>query len=160
MHRDTSIQWRDFQFAKDELIDELRRLVEVQVLHGMAHAVEAWTLVAEDRETAVLAGLEQGELEFGCLALRLIGHTFALPDGTATEVLHIGREDNLETRLIEQFGHVVHERFAGCAEALVKTGREIYHAFVLQPLESVDYAIVFGGLDVFLSHGFGQRWCP
>ena len=97
----------------------------------MAHTVQTWTLIAKDRETTVLAGLEQCEFELSSLALCLVGHALALPNSTATEVLHVGRENDFEASLVEQFGHIVDEWLVGCTESLIEAGWEIYHALVL-----------------------------
>ena len=50
------------------------------MLHGVSHAVQTWTLIAEHRPTTIVAGFEQGEFQFGGFALCLIGHAFALPN--------------------------------------------------------------------------------
>ena len=98
----------------------------------MAHAMETWTLVAEYGESAIFAGFEQGQFQFGSFALCLVGHAFGFPYRATAECCHLIGEDDLKARFVEQFGHVVDEWFISRAKALIETRWEIDYPLVLQ----------------------------
>ena len=102
----------------------------------VSHAVEARTLVTNNRVESVLRCLEQCFFEFGCFAVGNLGHTFAFPNHSATKLFHVFGEDNLITGTIAEFNECVNKvgRFAsffvGCTHRAVDTAWEVNDFFV------------------------------
>ena len=160
MHRHARVQRRDFQLAKHKLVNKLRRLIQPQVRHRLAHTVQTRTLVAEDRPTPVLTRTAQCRLQFARLAHRLVGHTLALPNGAAAEVLHIFGENHLKSCLVQHLGHIVDERCLAAAQTLVEARRKIDYPLVCQPFQPVHHAVFTRSLDGSFAHRTWQRGRP
>ena len=121
---------RKFQLVSQEGVDKFCRFVQFHPFDVLAHAVQAGTLVAKHRISAVPAGFPQGGFEFFHLAVGYVGHALAFPDGAATQFVHPLREDDLVVRFLQQRYHFVYQRLLygrllGQAHGLVDAAGEV-----------------------------------
>ena len=98
------------QTVAQESVDELGGFVEFHPFDGFTHTVQAGTLVAKYGVFALLTGFPKGGFELGGFAVGNVEHTFAFPDGAATEFVHILWEDDFVTAFPEEGNHLVDQR--------------------------------------------------
>ena len=101
---------REDQFVSQESVDEFCRFVELHLLNGFAHAMQAGALIAEDRVFALLAGFPKGGFEFCGFAIGNVEHTFTFPDGATTELIYVLGEDDFVTAFLQEGDHLVYQR--------------------------------------------------
>ena len=132
MQGDVSVDGDKLEAVAQVVPDEFHRLVQFHAGDALAQAVQAGALVTYHRVFALLAGLPQGLVKFGGLAVGDVKHALGLPDGAAAHPFQSLGEDDLVARLAAQPHHLVdegvlHGSTLGQSHRLVDARGEIDH---------------------------------
>ena len=122
----------EHQFVFQECIDKFSRFIQLHLLDALPHAMQTWALVAKYRIFTLLTGFPQSSFQFSRFPVSYIQHTLTFPNGSATKLVHVLREDNFITCLLQQRQHLVHQRLVYRrilreSHGLIDTAREINH---------------------------------